>query len=253
LHYQPVYQVNDHRLVGFEALVRLPGADGTLIPPATFIPVAEEIRAIDAIGAWVLNEACRTAAGWPPHLNIAVNLSPAEFEAGSISATVRNALDASGLEPRRLELEITERLLLKESQHVSEELWKLKKMGVAVVMDDFGTGYSSLSYLLSFPFNKLKIDQSFIQRYGDPSDSAAAVIRAMIALGRELKLRVTVEGVETAEQERFLNRAAGDQAQGFFLGRPLPASEALGVIKAGRYSDEPAVQPQVVPTHPDSA
>lgn len=253
LHYQPVYHVTDHRLVGFEALVRLPRPDGSLIPPASFIPVAEEIRAIDKIGVWVLNEACRTAAAWPAHINIAVNLSPPEFEAGSISTTVRSALDASGLDPHRLELEITERLLLKESRHVSEELWKLKELGVAVVMDDFGTGYSSLGYLLRFPFNKLKIDQSFIQRYGDPNDSAAAVIKAMIALGRELNLRVTVEGVETAEQENFLTKAAGDQAQGFFLGRPLPASETPNVIKAGRYADEPAAQPQPAPGSPQTA
>lgn len=240
LHYQPVYEVANQRLVGFEALVRLPREDGTLIPPDTFIPLAEEMRVIDRIGVWVLLEACRTAATWPADLKIAVNLSPTEFEAGSISETVRRALDQSKLEPRRLELEITERLLLKESKHVAEELWKLKNMGVAIVMDDFGTGYSSLGYLLRFPFDKLKIDQSFIQSFTDPNDGAATLIKAMIALGRELKLRVTVEGVETAEQESFLNQAAGDQAQGYFLGRPLPASETQQVIAGGGGAGIPA-------------
>jgi diguanylate cyclase (GGDEF)-like protein len=253
LHYQPVYLVGSHQLVGFEALIRLPRPDGTLVPPADFIPIAEEMRVIDKIGAWVLQEACRTAATWPNQLHIAVNISASEFEMNHISATVRHALKESKLDPHRLEIEITEQVLLKESEHISEELWALKKMGVAIVMDDFGTGYSSLGYLLRFPFNKLKIDQSFIQRYGDPNDSAAAVIKAMIALGRELNLRVTVEGVETAEQEGFLSEAAGDQAQGFFLGRPVPASAMADVIKAGRYIDGGDGQPRIEPPAPQPA
>ena len=139
LHYQPIFHMSDRRLIGFEALIRLPRADGTLIPPLVFIPVAEEMRLIDKIGAWVLREACRTAAGWPKHLTVAVNLSPAQFLAGSVSEIVAAALKAADLEPHRLELEITETLLLGDSEAVMSELRTLKELGVAIVMDDFGT------------------------------------------------------------------------------------------------------------------
>jgi EAL domain-containing protein (putative c-di-GMP-specific phosphodiesterase class I) len=232
LHYQPLYQVNDGKLVGFEALIRLPQPDGTIIPPATFIPVAEEMRLIDKIGAWVLREACRAAASWPSHLKVAVNLSPAQFSAGSVSSIVREALDQAKLNPGQLELEITESLLMSDSEAVMAELWLLKKMGVAIVMDDFGTGYSSLGYLLRFPFDKLKIDQSFMHDFGTAGSGAQAVVKAIIALGRELQLRVTVEGVETAEQDAFLDAAAGDQAQGFYYGRPVPATELAPIVLA---------------------
>ena len=160
LHYQPIFQMSDRRLIGFEALIRLPKEDGTLIPPLVFIPVAEEMRLIDKIGTWVLREACRTAAGWPKHLTVAVNLSPAQFLAGSVSEIVAAALKEANLEPSRLELEITETLLLGDSESVMAELRKLKELGVAIVMDDFGTGYSSLSYLWRFPFDKIKIDRA---------------------------------------------------------------------------------------------
>jgi diguanylate cyclase (GGDEF)-like protein len=232
LHYQPLYQVNDGKLVGFEALIRLPQPDGTIIPPATFIPVAEEMRLIDKIGAWVLREACRAAASWPSHLKVAVNLSPAQFSAGSVSSIVQEALDQAKLNPSQLELEITESLLMSDSEAVMAELWSLKKMGVAIVMDDFGTGYSSLGYLLRFPFDKLKIDQSFMRDFGTAGSGAQAVVKAIIALGRELQLRVTVEGVETAEQDAFLDAAAGDQAQGFYYGRPVPATELAPIVLA---------------------
>ncbi len=158
LHYQPVFEGSSHRLIGFEASARLPAPDGTLIPPMSFIPVAEEIRLIDKIGAWVLREACLTAAHWPEELTVAVNLSPAQFELGSVSQTVADALQHSGLAAHRLELEITKSLLLGSNETVLEELNRLKAMGVAIVMDDFGTGYSSLSYLWRFPFSKIKID-----------------------------------------------------------------------------------------------
>ncbi len=137
----------DRRLIGFEALIRLPGEDGTLIPPLDFIPLAEDLQLIDKIGAWVLREACRTAAAWPEHLTVAVNLSPAQFVAGDVSEIVAAALKEAGLAPHRLELEITETLLLGNTEAIMRELQTLKAMGVAIVMDDFGTGYSSLSYL----------------------------------------------------------------------------------------------------------
>jgi len=180
----------------------------------------------------VLREACRTAKLWPQHLTIAVNLSPAQFAAGSVSAIVAAALEEAGLEPHRLELEITETLLLGNTETIMTELQTLKAMGVAIVMDDFGTGYSSLSYLWRFPFDKIKIDRSFMQGFdGSPRD-AETVVKTIIGLGRELNMRVTVEGVETAKQAAFLDRADGDQAQGFYFGRPVPAAEVAASILA---------------------
>jgi diguanylate cyclase (GGDEF)-like protein/PAS domain S-box-containing protein len=232
LHYQPLFEISARRLVGFEALIRLPAEDGTLIPPLEFIPVAEDLRLIDKIGAWVLREACRTAVTWPENLTVAVNLSPAQFSAGPVSDVVAAALKESGLAADRLELEITETLLLGNSEAILAELGTLKAMGVAIVMDDFGTGYSSLSYLWRFPFDKIKIDRSFMQGFDGSGRDAKTVVKAIIALGRELNMRVTVEGVETAAQAAFLEKADGDQAQGFYFGRPVPASEVSASILA---------------------
>jgi diguanylate cyclase (GGDEF)-like protein len=230
LHYQPLFEVSGQRLIGFEALIRLPAEDGTLISPMTFIPVAEELRLIDKLGAWVLREACKTALNWPDPLTVAVNLSPAQFEAGSISAIVASALRETGLAPHQLELEITETLLLGNSKAIMTELQTLKSMGVAIVMDDFGTGYSSLSYLWRFPFDKIKIDRSFMQGFDASGRDAETVVKTIIALGRELDMRVTVEGVETAKQAAFLDGADADQVQGFFFGRPVSASEVSAII-----------------------
>jgi diguanylate cyclase (GGDEF)-like protein len=240
LHYQPIFQMSDRRLLGFEALIRLPKADGTLIPPLEFIPVAEEMRLIGKIGEWVLREACRTAAGWPKHLTVAVNLSPAQFFTGSVSGTVAAALKEANLEPSRLELEITETLLLGDSESVMAELRALKELGVAIVMDDFGTGYSSLSYLWRFPFDKIKIDRSFMQGFDGTTRDAETVVKTIITLGRELHMHVTIEGVETAKQAAFLESANGEQAQGFYFGRPMPASNLAASILADFQKTLPA-------------
>jgi len=233
LHYQPLFEMSGRRLIGFEALIRLPKQDGTLIPPMTFIPIAEDMRLLHKIGAWVLREACRTAMTWPSHLTVAVNLSPSQFAASSVSEIVSSALKETGLRPDRLELEITETLLLRDSGAIMAELRALKAMGVAIVMDDFGTGYSSLSYLWRFPFDKIKIDGSFMRAFDGVGREAETVVKTIIALGRELHMRVTVEGIETAAQVAFLEGADGDQAQGFYFGRPIPASE----ISAGILAD----------------
>jgi diguanylate cyclase (GGDEF)-like protein len=232
LYYQPIFQIPDRRLIGFEALIRLPKGDGTLIPPLVFIPVAEEMRLIDKIGTWVLRQACKTAAGWPKHLTVAVNLSPAQFVAGSVTEMVAAALKEAKLEPFRLELEITETLLLGDSEAVMAELRNLKELGVAIVMDDFGTGYSSLSYLWRFPFDKIKIDRSFMQGLDRSDRDAETVVKTIITLGRELRMHVTIEGVETAKQATFLDSANGEQAQGFYFGRPVPAAELAASILA---------------------
>jgi diguanylate cyclase (GGDEF)-like protein len=240
LHYQPIFHMSDRRLIGFEALIRLPREDGTLIPPLVFIPVAEEMRLIGKIGTWVLQEACRTAAAWPKHLTVAVNLSPAQFVAGSVSEIVAAALADAKLEPWRLELEITETLLLGDSESVMSELKALKELGVAIVMDDFGTGYSSLSYLWRFPFDKIKIDRSFMQGFDGSDRDAETVVKTIITLGRELHMHVTIEGVETAKQAAFLDSANGEQAQGFYFGRPVPASELAASILAAFQKALPA-------------
>jgi diguanylate cyclase (GGDEF)-like protein len=235
IYYQPIFEKNGDQLTGFEALARLSAPDGTLIPPAVFIPLAEELRLIDRLGEWVLREACKAAQSWPETLSVAVNLSPVQFEDGNVEGIeemVASALQDSGLAPRRLELEITETLLLRNSDAVMVALHKLKEMGVSIVMDDFGTGYSSLSYLWKFPFDKIKIDRSFMENFEHAGRDVETVVKTIIALGRELKMRVTVEGVETPEEVDFLYDVDADQVQGFYFGRPMPASQVAASIVA---------------------
>jgi diguanylate cyclase (GGDEF)-like protein len=235
LHYQPLFNISNQSLTGFEALIRLPAGDGTLVPPVKFVSVAEDLRLIGEIGTWVLREACKTAATWPEPLTVAVNLSPLQFEAGGVSAIVAGALRDSGLDPYRLELEITESLLLGNTDAILAELRTLKAIGVSIVMDDFGTGYSSLSYLWRFPFDKIKLDRSFMQGVETSGKNARTVVKTIIALGRELGMRITVEGVETAEQAAFLDSVNADQVQGYFFGRPVPASEiSVEILKSFR-------------------
>jgi diguanylate cyclase (GGDEF)-like protein len=250
LHYQPVFGAKaSHQLRGFEALLRLPREDGTLIPPMAFIPVAEDMRLIGEIGRWVLREACRTAATWPDDLTIAVNLSAAQFELGSVSAIVAAALRETGLAPARLELEITETLLLGNSEAILAELRTIKAMGVAIAMDDFGTGYSSLSYLWRFPFDKIKIDRSFMQGFDASGQDARAVVKTIIALGRELNMLVTVEGVETDQQAVFLSGTDADLVQGFFFSKPIPDTEiAAGMI--ANFQNTLAMRPPANPRQP---
>ena len=246
LYYQPVFSVANKHLIGFEALIRLPAPDGTLIPPDDFLPLAEEMRLTDKIGTWVLGEACRTATGWPDDLTVAVNLSPAQFESGLLEDTVADALKTSGLKPHRLELEILESLLLENTEAVMATLKKLKDMGVSIVMDDFGTGYSSLSYLWKFPFDKIKIDRSFMESFEKSGRDVKTVVKTIIALGREMNMRVTVEGVETSDQVDFLYDVDADQVQGFYFGPPLPASKlGGGIFSKVHYSA--VVPPDAVP------
>ena len=243
VHYQPMFEISNKRLIGFEALVRLPAPDGTLIAPMTFIPLAEEMHLIDPIGAWVLREACRTAMTWPTNLTVAVNLSPSQFESGTIENTVRAALQQTGLAPHRLELEITETLLLASSDANIAQLNRIKALGVSVVMDDFGTGYSSLSYLWKFPFDKIKIDRSFMENFERSGRDVETVVRTIVALGREMNMRVTVEGVESSKQVEFLHSASADQVQGFYFGRPMPASSISKELLALSNGAIPAAKP----------
>jgi diguanylate cyclase (GGDEF)-like protein len=233
LHFQPLFGVSAEQLLGFEALLRMPDGHGGFVSPAVFIPVAEEIGLIIEIGAWVLRRACSVAALWPDHLTIAVNLSPAQFKSGGVHRTVREVLAASGLAPHRLELEITEGLVLHDDAAIMRELTELKALGVSIVMDDFGTGYSSLSYLWKFPFDKIKIDRSFMRALGTEDGSVVDVLQAIMSLSRALRMRVTAEGVETSFQADFLKTIGCDEVQGFYFAKPMPIDQvALAILRS---------------------
>jgi EAL domain-containing protein (putative c-di-GMP-specific phosphodiesterase class I) len=243
LHFQPLFDASQERLVGFEALLRMPDGQGGFVSPAIFIPVAEEIGLIIEIGDWVVRRACELAALWPDHLTIAVNLSPAQFKAGGVHRTVTEALAAAELAPHRLELEITEGLILNDDAAIMRELAELKALGVSIVMDDFGTGYSSLSYLWKFPFDKIKIDRSFMRGLTAEDGSVTDVLQAIMSLSRALRMRVTAEGVETSLQAAFLKTIGCHEVQGFYFGRPMPIAEvALAILRdvRGDYAIEPS-------------
>ncbi|HEV2559534.1 MAG TPA: bifunctional diguanylate cyclase/phosphodiesterase [Microvirga sp.] len=232
LHFQPLFNRTQDRLTGFEALLRMPDGAGGYVSPAIFIPVAEEIGLIIEIGAWVVRRACALAAHWPDHLTVAVNLSPAQFKAGGVHKTVQDALAAAGLPAERLELEITEGLILNDDAGIMRELTALKSLGVSIVMDDFGTGYSSLSYLWKFPFDKIKIDRSFMRALGTEDRQVVDIIQAIMSLSRSLRMRVTAEGVETKEQADFLRSIDCDEVQGFFFAKPMPIDQvALTIMR----------------------
>jgi diguanylate cyclase (GGDEF)-like protein/PAS domain S-box-containing protein len=228
LHYQPQALIGGE-ITGFEALVRWHHPRSGLVPPSTFIPLAEESGIIVALGEWILRAACREAASWPKPLRIAVNLSPVQFQRGDLAKLVHEVLLETGLSPSRLELEVTEGVLIGDFTGAVATLRRLKNLGVRIAMDDFGTGYSSLSYLQSFPFDKIKIDQSFVANLSH-SRQAATIIRAVIALGRGLDLPVLAEGVETAEQMAFLAGEHCNEIQGYFIGRPRPIEDYAEVV-----------------------
>ncbi len=228
LHYQPQARA-DGGIFGFEALIRWRHPRRGFLPPNTFIPIAEQSGLIAEIGEWVLREACREAAAWPRPLNIAVNLSPAQFLKDGLPATVHAVLIETGLPGHRLELEITEGVLVNDFSRVSAILRQLKCLGVRVAMDDFGTGYSSLSYVQSFPFDKIKIDRSFVSSVHNNS-SSQTIVRAIIGLGRGLRVPLIAEGVETEEQLEFLRSEGCDEAQGYLIGRPRPIDDYAAVV-----------------------
>jgi diguanylate cyclase (GGDEF)-like protein/PAS domain S-box-containing protein len=242
LHYQPQLRA-DGKLIGFESLLRWQHPTRGLISAAQFIPVAEDSGQIFAIGAWVLREACREAAAWPGVADIAVNLSSLQFRQGNLPALVRATLSETGLPPARLELEITESLLIDDHVGALAILRELKGLGIRIALDDFGTGYSSLSYLQSFPFDKIKIDRSFVSNL-ENSEQSASIIRAIIALAHGLKLPVLAEGVENDAQRAFLVREGCDELQGFLFGAPGPIAEYADLLNGVK---------RVRPHRPDAA
>ena len=229
LEFQPVYKIKTGELTGFEALMRLEDPRLGPISPAEFIPAAEQSGLISRLGAWCLEEACRVAAEWPAHLVVAVNLSPSQFYSGTLISDVHRALGMAKFPAYRLEVEITEGTLLRESEIVMEQLRILREMGVAVVLDDFGTGYSSLSYLWKFPFSKIKIDRAFVAAL-DTAASARGVLRSIVRLGRGLGLSVTAEGIETTKQLTALRELGCDLAQGYLLGRPARVEDVAAIV-----------------------
>jgi len=231
LAYQPLVCLASGRILGAEALLRWNRPGHGNVPPDRFIGAAEEIGLIGPLGAWVLGEACREAAAWPEPLDVAVNVSPLQFRHAGLCEAVEAALRESGLDPARLELEITESALLRHTQDILEALQRLRSLGVRIAMDDFGTGYSSLGYLNRFGFDKIKIDRSFVQRMAhDPR--AKAVIRAMMGLSQTLGIRANAEGVESDEQAELLRQEGCEEVQGYLYGRPMPPAQFATLCRA---------------------
>jgi diguanylate cyclase (GGDEF)-like protein len=224
VHYQPIMSIDDRRTVGMEALVRWQHPQRGLMSPDKFIPLAEETQLIDRLGEWVLRQACSDASTWPPAIQIAVNVSPVQFRSSDLVSRVASILVETGLPAKRLELEITESVLLQHSEKNIAALHELRALGVSIALDDFGTGHSSLSYLRTFPFDKIKIDRSFVSEMSR-MDVCAAIVCAVANLGRSLEITTTAEGVETKEQLELVRAAGCTQAQGYLFGRPCAVSE----------------------------
>ncbi|MGP0058286.1 MAG: putative bifunctional diguanylate cyclase/phosphodiesterase [Beijerinckiaceae bacterium] len=229
LHYQPIVSVDSRQVTTCEALLRWNHEELGWIAPNEFIPVAENSGLIVQLGEWVLRTACAEAVGWPASVKIAVNLSPVQFQNGKLVASVFSALTASGLDPTRLELEITESVLLGNNDRNATILNQLRELGVRISLDDFGTGFSSLSYLRSFPFDKIKIDQSFIRNLADDGRSQT-IVSAIAGLGLSFGMTTTAEGVETQEQMECVIGKGCSEIQGYFYSRPVPGSELLSLI-----------------------
>jgi diguanylate cyclase (GGDEF)-like protein/PAS domain S-box-containing protein len=240
LHYQPLVDIGADRISGFESLLRWQHPDKGMISPADFIPIAEDIGLIVPLGEWVLREACTEATRWPADVKVAVNLSAVQFRSRNLVQAVISALAHSGLSPLRLELEITESVFLAETEANLAILHQLRELGVSISMDDFGTGYSSLSYLRSFPFDKIKIDRSFVKDIAERPD-CVAIVRAISGLGRSLNITTTAEGVETIDQLDWLRNEGCNEVQGFLFSAAKPASEVAALLsRFGRRASQAA-------------
>ncbi|AQS64736.1 putative signaling protein [Rhizobium rhizogenes] len=226
VYYQPQVATQTRKLCGFEALLRWKHPLRGDVPPSVFIPVAERTGLIHSLGKWVMETACREAMGWDEDMKVAVNLSPVQFHSANLIQNVMGALEKSGLEPSRLELEITESILLNKSDQTINTLTRLKDVGIKIAMDDFGTGYSSLANLRGVPFDKIKIDRSFLRDITSDRD-ALAIVEFVVGVGRSLRMTTIAEGIETEEQYECVRRLGCDQVQGYLISRPLPAKELV--------------------------
>ncbi|HTW26941.1 MAG TPA: EAL domain-containing protein [Acetobacteraceae bacterium] len=229
IHYQPIINVESGRIIAFEALVRWHHPNRGLVLPNEFIPLSEDIGLIQPIGDWVLHRACRDAIGWPPEIKVSVNVSPVQFRTHSVVPSVVAALRESGLAPGRLVLEITESVMIEDIVTAVATLRELKSYGIGISLDDFGTGYSFLSHLRSFPFDKIKIDRSFIAELGQKPD-CTAIVRSVTGLCRSLNLEATAEGVETEAQMQLLRDEKCTDVQGFLFSRPRPAADIPAIL-----------------------
>jgi EAL domain-containing protein (putative c-di-GMP-specific phosphodiesterase class I) len=232
LHYQPTVCLRTGKIVGFEALVRWNHPTRGLIPPLEFIPVAESTGLIVPVGRWVLMEACRQAVTWNRPLKMAVNVSVRQFDSSDLTATVAEVLAVTGMPADRLTLEMTESVLLTDTDENLARIVALKALGVQLAMDDFGTGFSSLAYLRRFPMDVLKIDRSFVERLGGDTEDEA-LVRTIVRMGRDLGMSLVAEGIETSVQLAVLREMGCDNAQGYLLSKPLPAPEATRALDAG--------------------
>jgi predicted signal transduction protein with EAL and GGDEF domain len=236
MHYQPVLDLRTRRVTGLEALLRWRHPEQGLIPPTDFIPLAEEVGLINAIGQWGLRRACADAAGWPDQVTIALNVSAVQFRAGAaLVDEVKAALRETGLPAARLVVEVTETAILQDTEETLETLHALQALGVEIALDDFGTGYSSLSHLRRFPFDRVKIDRTFVQCLGRTENDSAAIVRAVIGLCAGLDITVTAEGVETEEQLDWLVAQPPVEAQGYLFSRAVPAEAVPNLIETLTY------------------
>jgi diguanylate cyclase (GGDEF)-like protein len=241
IYYQPILYLQTGKVSGFEALVRWNHPERGMISPMDFIPLAEETGLILPLGEWVLRTACTHAAKWPQPVGVAVNLSAMQFKGRNLVQMTLNALAASGLPSARLDLEITESVLLQDETHTLSLLHQLREIGVRISMDDFGTGYSSLAYLRNFPFDKIKIDRSFVRDMLVRKD-CQAIIRAVVGLARSLGITTIIEGIETKEQMAFAKADGCDEGQGYLFAKPMPKAQLIGIMR--QRSKGAGVRPQ---------
>lgn len=229
LFFQPLVCAEHQKINGFEALVRWNHPTQGIISPDKFIPVAERSGLIHEIGEWVLHKACQAASNWPEEMTISVNLSPVQFDGGNLLKSVKSALTESKINPSRLELEITESVLLNDQDHVLETLKSLKELGTTIAMDDFGTGYSSLGYLTMFPFDRIKIDRAFVSTL-EKEETARAILQTISALGKSLNMKITAEGVENQKQMNFLRTISCDMLQGYYFAKPMAETDTAAYL-----------------------
>jgi EAL domain-containing protein (putative c-di-GMP-specific phosphodiesterase class I) len=229
LVFQPFLDLGGNRLTGFEALLRWQHPQRGLVPPSEFIPIAEETGLIHEIGEWVIRRACATVAEWPEDIRVAVNFSAAQFHNNGLLQIIVQALVDARIAPQRLEIEITESMLLSKYASAASVLNALLELGVTVALDDFGTGFSSLTYLRKLPFSRIKIDQSFIRDMLVQPD-CAAIVKSVIGLARDLRIGVVAEGVETADQLEYLRQISCDEVQGYLISRPVSADQVLALL-----------------------
>lgn len=234
VHYQALVDLGSGDIVGFEALLRWPHPTRGFVPPSEFVPLAEETGLITSVGNFVLNRACQDARHWPEHVKLAVNLSPMQFRVGDVFSTVKNALVKSGLQPQRLDLEITESVLLDRTDQVIAQLHALRALGVRISMDDFGTGYSSLSYLRAFPFDKIKIDRSFVRDL-PTNRHTLAIVRAILGLASGLDMKVVAEGIETQADLACLTSEGCKEGQGFYFSEARPQAEVIKLLESNKH------------------